>query len=254
MKLRLGDSAEAKGGRARFAIDGDNLADTFHGALVDLITRYGLKDLCEAGGGANPLLGVSEVAKLGLRYTVLDVSAEEIGKADPTYATTLCDIAGPTPPQACVFDLVFSQMLAEHLSDGAAFHRNVFHMLKPNGLAFHSYPTLYALPRVLNWALPEGLASSLLSVVNPHRDLRGHQVKFPAWYRWCEGPTPRQVRRLEAIGFEVLDFVGIFGHNGYYSRLPFMLNIHQKFSAFLRRHEVAWQTSFAYVLLRKPAG
>lgn len=252
IKLLLPSDVAAKAGSIRFAVDSDD-PNVFHGALIDLITRAGAKYICDIGGGANPELTVTEVEDLRLRYTVLDVSPVELDKSDDRYNKFVADIAGPVPPKENAFDLVFSRMLAEHVADAEAFHRNVFHMLKPNGFAFHFFPTLYALPFTLNWLLPERLSTSLLLVVNPTRDLNGYQAKFPAWYRRCEGPTPRQVRWLENIGFEVVDFVGIFGHNGYYSRLPFMLNIHQKISAFLCRHRVAWQTSFAYVLLRKPA-
>ena len=42
--------------------------------------------------------------------------------------------------------------------------------------------------------------------------LDGHEItrvpvgsaEFRARYRWCRGPTPRQVRRLEALGYEVM--------------------------------------------------
>ncbi len=254
MLLRVADLA-AKPASVRFAVEDDHLVspEGFRGAVVDLIRRHRVTDVCDAGGGANPLLGVAEVAELGLNYVVLDVSPAELAKADPAHRTVVGDIGGSEPPLVSAFDLVFSQMLAEHLRDGAAFHRNVFRMLKPNGLAFHFYPTLYSLPRVINRLAPERLTSSLLSRFTPDRDLTGQQVKFPAWYSWCEGPTRRQIRRLESIGFEVLDFVGIFGHSGYYSHLPGIREIHRRISRFLCRHEVAGQTSFAYVLLRKPA-
>lgn len=237
-----------------FAIESDRLVapEGFRHAVAELIRRHGVKDVCEVGGGANPLLTPGEIADLGLNYVVVDVSPEELAKADPAHTTIIADIAGGEPPVLSAFDLVFSQMMAEHLRDGAAFHRNVFRMLKPGGLAFHLYPTLYSLPRVINRLAPERLATSLLAHFNPDRDLIGQQVKFPAWYSWCEGPTRRQIRRLESTGFEVLDFVGIFGHSGYYSHVSSISNIHKQISRFLCRHEVAWQTSFATVLLRKP--
>jgi SAM-dependent methyltransferase len=253
LELRVATSA-AKPAHVRFAVEHDRLVapQGFRDAVVELIRRHGVKDVCEVGGGANPLLTPGEIADLGLNYVVVDISPEELAKADPAHTTIIADIAGAEPPVLSAFGLVFSQMLAEHLRDGAAFHRNVFRMLKPGGLAFHLYPTLYSLPRVINRLAPERLATSLLAHFNPDRDLTGQQVKFPAWYSWCEGPTWRQIRRLESIGFEVLDFVGIFGHSGYYSHVPAISNIHKRISRFLCRHEVAWQTSFATVLLRKP--
>src|SRR2546425_921567 len=38
-------------------------------------------------------------------------------------------------------------------------------------------------------------------------------------YSWCRGPTGRQLRRIEALGFSVERYVGSFGH-ALYRRLP----------------------------------
>ena len=225
----------------------------YHESLLDLIARSGAKDICDVGGGANPELSPAEVAEKDLRYTVLDISATELAKADPTYTTVVADIAGKEVPRSEAFDLVFSRMLAEHVTDGEAFHRNVFRMLRPNGIAFHFFPTLYALPFVINKLVPEDLGMRLLSVFDRKRDLEGHQVKFPAHYSWCKGPTSQQIHRLESLGFEVLDYVGFFGHNGYYRRVPPLLYTHQRISAFLLNRGVSSQTSYAYLVLRKPA-
>jgi SAM-dependent methyltransferase len=226
---------------------------SFHASLLDLIPRTGAIDVCDVGGGANPELTPAEIAENELRYTVLDISAAELDKADPAYTTLVADASGPAPPVEEAFDLVFSRMLAEHISDGAAFHRNVFRMLRPGGVAFHFFPTLYAFPFVLNKFVPDDLASRILSAFDRKRDFSGRQVKFPAHYSWCKGPTPDQIRRLESLGFEVLDYIGFFGHNGYYRRFPPLLRLHQSISDFLLRKAVASQTSFAYVLLRRPA-
>ncbi|MBL8658402.1 MAG: methyltransferase domain-containing protein [Rhodospirillales bacterium] len=225
----------------------------YHESLLDLIARSGAIDICDVGGGANPELSPAEVAAKGLRYTVVDISATELAKADPSYTTLVADIAGSEVISNEAFDLVFSRMLAEHVTDGEAFHRNVFKMLRPNGIAFHFFPTLYALPFVLNKLVPEDLGTRVLTVFDRNRDLEGHQVKFPAHYSWCKGPTPQQIRRFESLGFEVLDYVGFFGHNGYYRRIPPLLYTHQRISAFLLRRGVSWQTSYAYLVLRKPA-
>ncbi len=240
--------------RVRFRLLDDVLPfRTFHTSLLDLIARAGASDVCDVGGGANPALSPAEIEDLGLRYTVLDISAEELEKVEPAYRKLRADVAGAEPPAEDAFDLVFSSMLAEHVRDGAAFHRNIFAMLRPNGLAFHFFPTLYALPFVLNRLAPDTLTRPLLALLYPKRDLDGHQVKFPAYYSWCRGPTPDQIQSLEAIGFQVTDYVGIFGHNSYYRNYGILLDLHRRVSAFLRRREVASQTSFAYVVLRKPS-
>ena len=53
--------------------------------------------MLEIGSGANPTLSPAEVSARGLRYTTNDVSAEELAKADPAYATLLLDMASREP-------------------------------------------------------------------------------------------------------------------------------------------------------------
>lgn len=240
--------------RARFKLLDEVLPfRTCRASLLDLIKKAGAKDVCDVGGGANPTLTPGEITDLGLRYTILDISADELEKADAAYRKVVADVAGADPPAKEGFDLVFSCMLAEHIPDAAAFHRNVYNMLRPNGFAFHFFPTLYAFPFVMNRLIPDAVSRPLLAVLYPRRDLEGHQVKFPAYYQWCRGPTLEQMQRFERTGFEVLDYVGIFGHNAYYRNYGILLEIHRRISAFLLSRQVASQTSFAYVLLRKPA-
>ncbi len=76
----------------------------FDAYLEDLILRTGAQRLCELGGGANPALFPAFIKKHGLDYTVLDISATELAKADAGYHTIIADIAAedfapPPPPQ-----------------------------------------------------------------------------------------------------------------------------------------------------------
>src|SRR5687767_10623733 len=82
---------------------------------VELIERYGARDVCEIGGGRDPLLSVEEAGRLGLRYTVLDVSASELQLADPAYEKICADICGDDLSAGERFDLMFSKMVAEHV-------------------------------------------------------------------------------------------------------------------------------------------
>lgn len=75
--------------------------------------------------------------------------------------------------------------------------------------------------------------------------------KFPAFYRWCRGPTQNQFARFRRIGYEVLAYRGFFGHE-YYNRLPGVRWIHERLTDVLVRHPVPALTTLACVILRKP--
>lgn len=218
--------------------------------LVHLITRGKLRRICDLGGGANPVLPLQMVRQLGLEYTILDISASELAKAPEGYKKLQADICGQLPAGVQEFDLVFSKMLAEHVPDGAAFHRNVLRLLRPGGLAFHFFPTLYALPFIVNRLLPERLSRYLLNLVSP-RDSYQH-AKFAAHYHWCRGPTSRQLRALRGLGYEVVSYVGFFGHESYWKRLPPIAKLSAWLAQWLLRHPNPWLTSFAWITLQRP--
>jgi SAM-dependent methyltransferase len=207
--------------------------------------------VCELGGGANPLLSLEFIAQQGLDHVIIDISSEELRKTPQGYRKIQADVAAagldPGPP----FDLVFSRLLVEHVRDPAALHRNVHGMLAPGGRAAHFFPTLYALPFVLNRCLPEALTEPLLVRIQPDRHRGGTQEKFHAYYRWCRGPTRRQIERFTATGFEVERYVGYFGHS-YYRGIRPLHAVQDRIARQLIRWPVPALTSFAIVVLRKP--
>lgn len=127
---------------------------------------------------------------------MVDIDAGELAKAPPGYGRLLADITNP-PADASSFDLVITRMLAEHVSDAAAFDRGVRSLLRPGGHALHLFPTLWSLPFIANRLLPDRLADRVLARVLP-RDREQH-AKFRAYYHWCHGPTSRPHRRLPAV-------------------------------------------------------
>lgn len=251
-------TAHAEGGGSGHPLirfDHSDLASPgFVPLLQGLIADHQLTRVCDVGGGANPALTDQFIVEQGLDYTLLDVSELELSKASDRYTKVLADIASPSfSEDANVtgrFDLLFSRMVAEHIADPAQFHRNVLSCLAPGGFAVHFFPTLYALPFVANRLIPERLSSALLSLFAP-RDRDQHD-KFPAYYRWCRGPTPRQLARLKSEGFEIVEYRGYFGHGGYYRRLPPILAIHEWRNRRLLRRPKAGATSYAMAVLRKP--
>jgi SAM-dependent methyltransferase len=205
----------------------------------------------DVGGGANPLLPVDTVARLGLDYLVLDPVADELAKAPPAYRTLVGDACDRTlAARLAPVDLVVSRFVCEHIEHPAAFHATMRDVLAPGGIAVHFFPTLYALPFLVNRAIPEALADRLLDGIAP-RDRAQHD-KFRAWYRWCRGPTGRQLARLRGTGLELVAYRGYFGH-AYFDRWPSLRRRQDALAARLVAAPRPWWTSYALVVLRRPA-
>jgi SAM-dependent methyltransferase len=223
---------------------------SFDTLLRDTARNHALKRVIEIGGGANPSFTPDELRNLGLDYTLLDISAEELGKAPTGYHTVCADIAGKDFDVQGEYDFAFSRMLAEHVRDGARFHANVARLLRAGGYAVHFFPTMWAPPFVVNRLLPERAADRLLSLLYPKRN-RHQQAKFPAYYDWCRGPSDSMIARFESSGYELISYTGYYGHREYYERLPLLRRLHERIVRWLIRHPFPTLTSFAVVVLRR---
>ena len=95
-------------------------------------------------------------------------------------------------------------------------------------------------------------ARTVISKLQPGRLQNPHHEKFPAYYRWTTGPTQKAIKRYESVGFQVESWSGAYGH-GYYRVLPPLDALERAKSRFLLKHPVPALTSFAAVVLRKPA-
>lgn len=217
--------------------------------LADLIEHNELKKVCDIGGGANPVIDADFIERKNIDYFLLDISKEELDKAPNNYIKILADIASPQFKSDIKFDLVFSRMLAEHISDAEQFHRNVLSCLADDGLAVHFFPTLYAFPFFVNYIIPEWISSKLLDKLAPRNSYQ-HR-KFPAYYDWCRGPTRRQIQRFNSIGYDVVEYWGFFGHGGYYNKIPLVRKLHEIKTSYLLRRPNPVFTSYAYVILKK---
>lgn len=231
----------------------DNVWEDVIPDILRLIESRGFARVVEIGAGANPTLPADFVASRGIVYTLLDISQAELDKAPAGYLKICADICGGELVPEAQYDFAFSRMLAEHVPDGARFHRNIRSLLREGGCAVHLFPTLFALPFLINALLPEALAEKLLHLLQPGRERSGLQGKFPARYSWCRGPLPSQIRRFEGLGYEVEQYLGFYGHGGYYRKIPVLKRIHEWSSRVLCRHPVPALTSFAQVVLIKRA-
>lgn len=220
--------------------------------VLEHARRHGVSDVAELGGGANPFVGDAQKWGFAHHRVVIDISADELAKAGSDVETRTADLCQPVVDGHNSYDLVFSNLLCEHLANPRVFHENCFNLLRPGGLSIHFFPTLYALPFVVNKLIPERLGHALLYKIYPERLDHGSHNKFPAYYRWTTGPTRRAVKRFESVGFEVEEFHGTFGHQ-YYHQVPPLHAVESAKSKFLLRHPVPALTSHAAVVLRKPA-
>jgi hypothetical protein len=231
----------------------DGCQTRFLDKINELLKNENIRRICDVGGGANPLLPLQTIEKFGLEYTVLDISAAELDKAPSSYNKILADISSPTFSVEGEFDLVCTQFLAEHVSSGFHFHKNVWKLLSNNGYAFHYFPTLYNFPYIANLVFPEELAEKILLSFSPDRIKSGRIGKFPAYYDWCYGPTRQNIRNFENLKYSVEEYTGFFGH-GYYAEkkaLQILDIMEKKKSKLLLKYPNPWLTQFAHVLLRK---
>lgn len=217
--------------------------------LLDLVARYHPADILEVGSGANPTLTADDLSANGIRYVTNDASEAELAKAPAGFDTLLGDVADTGLAPAGSFDLVFSRMVNEHVADGEAYFRAIHRLLRPGGVTAHLFSTLWAAPFVANRVIPGRLSDRVLNYVAP-RDLHGH-AKFQAHYSWSRGPSRRSISRLEAVGFEVVEYRGYFGHRYYANRLRPLHAIEQRKAKLLVRHPVPQLTAYAALVARK---
>lgn len=234
----------------RYALDPPR--DAFSRRVERLVVETGARTVCDLGGGANPVLSADFIARHGLRYLLADVSEAQLAWAPDSYEKIVLDLAGPELRAPVTCDLAISRYVLEHIAAPETFHANVRRLLVEGGRAAHFFSTLYALPFTANRLLPGPLAERLAGLAIPERETGGREGVFPAYYRWCRGPTRRQLERFERLGFEVEEYVGYFGHS-YFRRVATLHRLEYRLARLLVRRPVAALTSFALVVMVKQA-
>ena len=71
---------------------GINAWQDFENEVHSIILKNGFKNIAEIGGGANPLLSIDFVKNNLLIYHVMDVSVDELEKADTRYKKIALDL------------------------------------------------------------------------------------------------------------------------------------------------------------------
>jgi hypothetical protein len=217
-----------------------------------LISTYNCRRILEIGSGANPTLPPRYVEANGLSYVTSDVNREELEKANSVFERLVLDLSVEKIDASLLgsFDCILSRMVSEHIRNGHQYHSNLYKMLRPGGISVHCFSTLWSAPFAVNRLLPERLTNRLLNTFSP-RDRHRHE-KFKAYYSWSRGPSHRMIRRFETLGFEVLQYIGYFGHPYYYSKMPWLHRLEIQKSRFLVKHPIPTFCAYATIVLRKP--
>ncbi len=220
----------------------------FPDRLRELVGRYDRPDILELGGGRRPSFALAEMPANVNSYTVNDISEAELALASPEYRTACFDVTGDVGAFEGRYDVIFSHMLAEHVSDGRKLHSNVLRLLKPGGVAFHVMPTLYASPFVINKLLPAKLGRAIVARFFPYR--RTAAPVFPAHYGWCIGNGRKMTEMLGQVGYSRIEFRNFYGHN-YYRSLPGLRELDRLFAAIAARRGWSRYGSYAHLLAFK---
>ena len=221
----------------------------FPDTVRDLCAAYAKPDIMEIGGGRRPLFMPDQWPENLNSYTVNDIEQEELDLAPEQNRTQCFDICDPVEHLDDHYDIIFSRFVGEHVPDGRKMHENILRMLKPGGTAFHFVPTLYALPFLVNWIVPEEMARQVLFLINPSRGKQ--KVKFPAHYSWCRGSSSGLQQRLIDLGYASAKVDRFYGHY-YFEKVPLLGQMERATRAVLRRADVTVFGSYAYITITKP--
>jgi hypothetical protein len=245
-------------------IDGESHGVAFHyypDVVREIWQQERPRDICEIGGGRSPLFSPSDVEALGGRFTVLDIAPSELERAPASFTKVVADIGAPltgTELAPSSYDFMFSKFVAEHVRHGKQMHSNVFELLRPGGLAFHFFPTLYHPAFVANVLLPATLSRRVLfsAIRRSERDSkfapREADSKFPAYYSWCRGPSRAMRTAISSIGFEIVHFKAFYG-TSYLKNVPLLSSAEEWFSHTTERRQLIGLSSYAYLVVRRPS-
>jgi SAM-dependent methyltransferase len=227
--------------------------DHYQETVLGLSQRFGLKELCEIGGGRDPLFLPGDRSVQGLSLTVNDIDQLELDFAPKGLRKARFDIAGRLDEPAArpeSFDLMFSRMVFEHVDGVARAWANCHALLKPGGVALAFIPTLWAPVFTLNHLIPESLSRRIVHALFPARRDGGGDPKFPALYDQCFSAPRRIEPMLRRAGFVDVHIQPFWGH-GYFERLPVAREVDALFNRAAAALDWRLVTTYAYIVARK---
>jgi SAM-dependent methyltransferase len=252
---KIGPTVEALVKEVGYQPDFQWAFDHYKPVIMRLAQAYGFEHHLEIGAGRDPLFTPQELATLGFDVTLNDISAHELALASDVFAKVECDITAPNAPELLGrgrYDFAYCRMVMEHVADVEKMWANLFEALKPGGIGFSFFPTLYAPPYVLNTMIPEDLSRKMLEAIFPDRRPDGDNPKFPAHYNWCFSSEEKVAPMLRRVGFADVTLMPFWGYS-YFSKFPVIKQIDAMLTDVARRQSWRHLSSFAYLFVRKPA-
>lgn len=201
--------------------------------------------IVEIGGGANPCLTCEQVQNF--RYIVIDIDSIELLKAKGDFFEKICiDITKDNIGIKC--DMIITNMLLEHILNPKEFHKACFEMLKDNGTAIHFFATKFSPASIMNLILPQSWSRQLLYAIQKRKwETEG---KYPAYYRWCTGPTKKQMLHFQSLRYEIELYNGYLG-SGYLKNITFFNILEKCYNYFFVNYKSPNLCSNAIVILQK---
>ena len=222
--------------------------ERFADVVIALCKGIGAKSLLEVGGGRYPVLSDFQIRLTGIRYAISDISTSELELA-PSWIDKYCfDIAGDDVPEKALgsFDFIFSKFVLEHVTDGRRAYQNMLSLLKPGGVVLTYHPTLFALPFLVNWLLPEQLTARIFRALGPWR---AGYPKFPARYSLCRA-SPSVANTIREIGYSEVHLIPFYGHI-YYRRVPGLAAAHRYLSDLIAAADFRPLATYCFTIARK---
>lgn len=221
--------------------------------ILGLARQFGLRSVCEIGGGRDPLFTQEEAARNGIELIVNDIDAGELALTGGGLKTARFDIAGDLNEpdvRRGGYDMMVSRMVFEHVDGVERAWANIHELLVPGGVALAFFPTLWAPVFALNHALPEKVSRAIVHALYPARRDGGDDPIFPALYDWCRGTPALLEPMLKRAGFAETHVQRFWGHE-YFDRMPGLKQVDHAFNALAARLGWSFVTTHAYVVVRK---
>jgi SAM-dependent methyltransferase len=244
---RLGYNSQALWAKDNWKASVLGLAELCH---AEGRSDHGRVRALEIGGGRWPILTPRETDRAGIAYTVNDIEAAELASGPAEFDKARFDIAGELDPSfRGRFDLIFSCMVLEHVSDATRAWSNMFELLAPGGVAVAFHPTLYAPALVINWLAPEALTGPVLRFFFPHRANTATR-KFPARYDLCTAVPSVVEPVLRGAGFRQI-LIAPFWGDLYFEQLPGLREANDALSSLAESRDWRWLSAYAYAIALK---
>ncbi len=195
--------------------------------------------ILEIGGIDRPFLERAD------DFTYVGLDVEKSGACDRLYDEFY--VQSIEDPVLGSFDLVFSQMLLEHVPNNEKSWQNIFDAIKPGGFTCHTFPSAYHPYSIITRVVGNNLQRKLISLFRPESEnVTGYKV----YYNKCSYRSLKKL--LEKIGYTDIRIVCSYSAEEYFrSFFPAFVAI-ILFNRFFSALRIKAFASNIYVSARRP--